>query len=943
MISFKNLFGTQKKSVIAVSSINEQTREGINKSYIPKFLYKPPFGYPRYSDLSYVRYLAQTPYVEMCIDTIIKEITSIGWDIVPNEGMEELADDTEIEQIRNFFLNPNTNKETFQQVFIEMPVRDILEVNTAVLNKIYNLKGELVEVVARDGATFTVNPDIHGMFTNRDDIILPNKIVTDTDFINPYTEITATDSRERAAYFQYGWIAGPMPIPFGKKEIIWIQGMKRTDDHYGYSPIQILSKNLQMLLYMIESDLEYYNDNNVPKGIIGLEESDADEIQAFKEQWFQAQRARDEFGNWKKMMHKVPIVNKVPVFQRIEFSSTEMQVIEKQEWYTKMVWASFGVTPTELGYTQDASGAANQIVQSKVFKKKAINPLLRKLESAYNHDIIPEFGFTGKIKTKSGKTIERQKYKFVFKTFDIDDETAKYNLYKLQTENGLKTINEIRKAEGLPELEWGDSPPREWQQSDTTMMFNGFPGVREPAEDEDYPDMQENALNPRKPQEDVEDKAQDPQDNPLNIKEGEDWSGSDKLEKALKYANSEQKKQIEELLKNELGNKPIQSEAMLNRILDRIAEILGVNELQSVVFKAIKDNYFKGWEEAEKQLNMNIIPDNNAIDFINNYTFDNIKDVNADIANKLKGVFSRAFMNGESPAKIKEEINKVFDVGNTRIEAITRTESNRAANFGRLHGFQKSGIKGKKVYSAHLDHRTSALCKRLNGQKVDLNEDFVDPKGEWSGPVPPAHVNCRSSWIFEPEFTEEPQEAEQKAELKYKYIKRTGGPGHYRYWYQDSKTGNIKEGTKPQTHTKKDAEDFAKNSIIKDTVYHGTSSERKEDILYNGFKNTRSGGYGHWFFFNKDHAKPFANNKEDNIVKAKVNLKKIKVYKNRNELLEDVHKFGKGEGTHQTRQEEAIFKYLKKEGFEGYIFPRQLKNQKTLVVFDAKNVMPFED
>ena len=386
------------KSVIMVDSLQEQTREGINKAYIPKFLYKPPFGYPRFANLTYVRYLATTPYVEMCIKTIIDEIASIEWDIVPCDGMEEQADEAEIEQIRNFFLNPNTNYESFEQVFIRMPVRDLLEVNSGVLNKIYNRKEELVEVVARDGATFTKNPDIHGMYTNRDDIILPSKIIDEhPEYLNPWTEITPTSAREKSAYFQYGWISGPIPVPFGKKEIIWLEMMKRTDDHYGYSPVQILQKSLQMLLYMIESDLDYYNANNVPKGIIGLDDSDSEEIQAFKDQWNETQREKDDFGNWKKVMHKVPITNKTPNFTRIEFSASEMQVIEKQKWYTKMVWASFGVTPTELGYTDEASGAANQIVQSKVFRKKAINPILRLLESSYNMHIVSEFGFDGSI------------------------------------------------------------------------------------------------------------------------------------------------------------------------------------------------------------------------------------------------------------------------------------------------------------------------------------------------------------------------------------------------------------------------------------------------------------------------------------------------------------------------------------------------------------------
>ena len=821
MASLKNWLGFAKKSVITVDALSETTREGINKAYIPKFLYKPPYGYPRFANLTYVRYLATTPYVEMCIRTVIDEIASIEWDIVIKDGMEEQSDEAEIENIRNFFNNPNTNKESFEEVFVRMPVRDVLEVNSAVLNKVYNMKEEMVEIVARDGATFTKNPDIHGMYTNRDDIILPSTIVPDAgdsgrQLLNPYAEITATSARERAAYFQYGWITGPIPVPFGKKEIIWIEQMKRTDDHYGFSPVQTLAKSLQMLMYMIESDLEYYNDNNVPKGIIGLDESDADEIKAFKEQWFETQRTKDEFGSWKKIMNKVPIVNKTPTFQRIEFSASEMQVIEKQKWYTKMVWACFGVTAVELGYTEDSKGAANQIVQSKVFRKKAINPMLRNLESDYNMSIVSEFGYQGTIKTKEGKTITKDKYEFKFKKFDVDEETTKYELYKLQTSSGLKTINEIRKEEGMEELEWGDDAPKDWMQSDGSS-FNfgeGYGGQGENYSDrekraEDPPLNDKKSLRgpPEKPTEDPDADEEDDEeedeenkagpgghvpdktgphgagagpgqgradgsgiededkkktkkkkesktlntDNPLILKEGEEPTGYEALEKAIKYVNKNNEEELKKVLGTAMGKNTLKQVKDINSIIAKIKAILSIEGLRQITNKIIRNNYMKGWDEAEKDLNINILPDQNAIDYMGNYTYDNIKGMNDDIAEKLRGVMQRSFMDGSSLEQVKGEITKVFDVGDNRVSMIARTESNRAANFGRLHGYQKAGQPGKKVYSAHIDDRTSELCKRLNGQEKSLNEDFVDPKGEWQGPVPPAHVNCRSSWTFKSE------------------------------------------------------------------------------------------------------------------------------------------------------------------------------------------------
>ena len=759
MASLKNLFRTETKSVMVIDSLEETTREGINKAYIPKFLYKPPYGYPRMANLAYVRYLASTPYVEMCIKTIIDEIASIEWDVVPNDGMEELSDDAEIENIRNFFLNPNTNKETFEDVFIKMAVRDLLEINSGILNKVYNLKEELVEVVARDGATFTKNPDVHGMYTNRKDIILTSKILADSrdEVVNHYTEMNQTSAREDSAYFQYGWIAGPVPIPFGKKEIIWLESMKRTDDHYGYSPVQILAKNIQMLIYMIESDLDYYNDNNVPKGIIGLTDSDAEEIDAFKEQWKASQLKKDDFGNMKKMMHKVPIVNTKPEFTRIEFSSSEMQVIEKQKWYTKIVWAAFGVTPVELGYTEDAAGAANQIVQSKVFRKKGINPILRNLESAININIVSEFEYVGTVTTDTGKTITRPKYRFVFKKFDVDEEKSKYELYKLQTESGLKTVNEIRNDEGLDEVDWGDKPPSDFLQANNSFNMGGN---NVDSYDDNYGDREDSALNPDEDaQEDVEDKSLKKKDfseakalsndeNPLILRENERPTGYTRFEQVMNYFLNNTKKTIEKIIKEEQGKNVLTQVKDMSQVMDKLKTFFSLDGVKAMLYTIMNNNYLDGLEQAEKKLDKNIMPDQNAIDYISKYTFDNVKNMTDDVAENLRGVFQRGFMDGKSPEQMKKDITKVFDVGKNRVEMIARTESNRAANWGRLQGYKDGGVKGTKVYVAKIDRRTSPLCKRLNGQEVALDEEFKDPNGEWSGQSPPAHVNCRSTWIF---------------------------------------------------------------------------------------------------------------------------------------------------------------------------------------------------
>jgi SPP1 gp7 family putative phage head morphogenesis protein len=763
MASLKEwIFGN--KSVIKIDYLEEQTREGLQKAYIPKFLFKPPFGYPRYVDMDYIRWLAKTPYVEMCINTILDEICAIEWDIVPADDLpEEQVDEVEIQHIKNLFLNPNTNSEEFDEVFIRKPVRDILEVNSGILVKVYNLKEELVEVVAREGSTFTKNPDIHGMYTYREDIILPTEIVERPELVeNPFKQIWEGSARDKAAYFQYGWLAGPMPIPFGKKEIIWLERMYRTDDHYGYSPVQTLAKTLQWLIWSIESDVDYFNDNNVPKGIIGLDNSDADEISAFKKQWYEQQRKKDEFGNWRKQFHKVPIVNKVPSFTRIELTSDEMQLIEKQKWYSKLVWSMFGVTPTELGYTEDAQGQSNQIVQSKVFKKKAINPMLRLLENKYNKQIINEFGYTGTIKTSKGKTIDIPKYQFKFMAFDIDDERNKYELYKLQTESGLKTINEVRLEEGYDELDWGNEPPKNWNTSPNSFNFgdNSFNNKPKQDRDKDAQDTDQrtkepNVENPDKSEKESREKIKSGEkkmlstDNPLILRENERPKTPQRLKQAIDYVLKLNEQEIIKFLEAEYsGEDKLKEVKDINSVIAKIKSLFNFDSIRILVDAIIKNVYYEGWDKAESMMQQNFIPDVNAINFLQTYTFDNIKGMSDEIADDLRQELQRGFMEGEGVNKMADRIKKVFNVGRNRADMIARTEINRSLNTGKLHAYIVGGEIGiKKEYSAHIDHRTSALCKRLNGKIVGINEKFTDNISGWSGMCPPAHPNCRSTFI----------------------------------------------------------------------------------------------------------------------------------------------------------------------------------------------------
>jgi len=179
---------------------------------------------------------------------------------------------------------------------------------------------------------------------------------------------------------------------------------------------------------------------------------------------------------------------------------------------------------------------------------------------------------------------------------------------------------------------------------------------------------------------------------------------------------------------------------IINDLVNKISAFLKINIFSGVVNKVIKENYNKGIDLAEEQFNMNFIPDNNKVLFLEKYTFDNIKGMNDEIAEKLRKELSQGLINMESMSQLKSRITKVMDVAEDRARMIARTETVRANNQGQLDGAKQSGLKLMKKWDAHLDSRTSEVCKYLNGKMVSLNAKF-----KWKDQVfdaPPAHPNC---------------------------------------------------------------------------------------------------------------------------------------------------------------------------------------------------------
>ena len=108
----------------------------IFKAYIPNFLYKPPYGFPRNENLQQYKILARNPYIFSIIKTLCDEATSSKWEIKVKEEYQDTENDykEKVKEVTKFFKNPNGNDESLQHILRQI-VTDLLETDSGEIGR----------------------------------------------------------------------------------------------------------------------------------------------------------------------------------------------------------------------------------------------------------------------------------------------------------------------------------------------------------------------------------------------------------------------------------------------------------------------------------------------------------------------------------------------------------------------------------------------------------------------------------------------------------------------------------------------------------------------------------------------------------------------------------------------------------------------------------------
>ena len=104
---------------------------------------------------------------------------------------------------------------------------------------------------------------------------------------------------------------------------------------------------------------------------------------------------------------------------------------------------------------------------------------------------------------------------------------------------------------------------------------------------------------------------------------------------------------------------------------------------------------------------------------------------------KIRKEITQSILRGESPESVISKVSKQFGIQVNSAKNLINTESTRVVSEA-SHDAMKADVVREYEYCAILDHRTSDICKSMNGRRFKITEFEIGVT------APPLHSHCRS-------------------------------------------------------------------------------------------------------------------------------------------------------------------------------------------------------
>ncbi|MFW5896311.1 MAG: phage portal protein, partial [archaeon] len=308
---------------------------------IPRqFVLEPSKGIPRYEDLLSLRVIERSPTIALPMNTVKDQITTTSWTIRPTVENPTTAHNEAADEIETFLDgNFNANNESFNHL-VKKWVNDILSPDSGVIEKVPTEpdSGErwLAELYHLDGITMTKQVDDHGVIPEPPEAAYWQFAPRSALPFHSWDDVIRRLGH-RDVIFNYGR-RQHKPIPFSRDQVIWTETNPRPETGYGFGVVQQARRWAEILLNVDVSNRLYFAENEVPKGILTIAAGSQQELD----------RSRAYFQDTIKgeTDHIIPMFDAKPEdidYKPIQGTPEELQCLESQQWYHKLVWYVFGL------------------------------------------------------------------------------------------------------------------------------------------------------------------------------------------------------------------------------------------------------------------------------------------------------------------------------------------------------------------------------------------------------------------------------------------------------------------------------------------------------------------------------------------------------------------------------------------------------------------------
>ena len=254
--------------------------------------------------------------------------------------------------------------------------------------------------------------------------LLPTRVVIETDPVNFIKG------------YKYQTDKGEIDLPV--ENVIHFKSFNPSNMHRGMGTVEVASLAIDIDTYSAEWNKNFFFNAAIPSGIVKFPGNVSPEnLKIIKENWNATHRGFDRSNG-------TAFLTMGADFVKLAATQKDMEFLEQRRFSRDEILAIFKVPRTVLGITDDVN-RANAEATEYVFAKRVIKPRMQFIVDTLNEFYIPRFNIQGK------------KYRFTFE----DPVPQNRELVLKERETGLRmgylTVNEVRKEDGLPPIEGGDT------------------------------------------------------------------------------------------------------------------------------------------------------------------------------------------------------------------------------------------------------------------------------------------------------------------------------------------------------------------------------------------------------------------------------------------------------------------------------------------------------